>query len=205
MKIRAKTTYYIIATAVVYLLLVAFVDWLKIFDNMPMTYIQRWILNVVMEITYVTVMLYLYQALRYVNENRHITIPFLIYIGYDLFIFVLRLLARSPMNGLFILLGGITVVITLYFTIQLFSVRNKALTFSFKLLAITMLFSVLLRSIGSILAILHWVSHSIFIYIILSELLPPTASILLLCKILTYLNKEQHAFKLAASKADEPA
>lgn len=66
-----------------------------------------------------------------------------------------------------------------------------------------MLFAVVFRVIGSLLTIQRWANYGIPIYAVILELVSVFVLILILRKILAYLNKEQRAFKLAASKADE--
>lgn len=98
MKITPKTTSYVIVIAIVYGILLAFTTSLKMFEYMPMAYTGRLILKVIMEITYLNIILYLYYMLKYINEERRITTSFLIYISFNIFDFLFRSLIAYPMN-----------------------------------------------------------------------------------------------------------
>ncbi len=203
MKITPKATSYIIIIAIIQLLLEIFTMSLKMFDYMPMVYIGRLMINVIMEMAYLSIILYLYYLLKYINEGTQITNSFLVYIGFNLFVIVLRLFIPYPMNMLFFVLGVLSGVITLYFITQLFNVNNKSFKSTFKLLGYSMLFATIFKGVGSLLTIQHWTNYGIPVYAIILKLLSAVILILILVKIVTYLNKEQQTFKLAASESDE--
>jgi hypothetical protein len=205
MKINQKTTNYVISAALVYLILVGFVGFFKIFKPFGLPLIPRYILNFIIEGAYLIVIIYLSYFLKYLNEKGSIILTFHIYIGFDLLAFLFRLFVRSPISGSHLLISTIIFAVVIYFIIQIFRIKNPVLAPYFKLLAATMLFSKLFISIGTIFLVQHYVGRSILTYIVLAELLPPVIIILILYKTSMYLNKQQYLLKQTTANADGPA
>ena len=197
MKVNQKTTNYIIVVALIHLILIVFVGFFKIAKPFQIPLIASYILNFLIEITYLIVIIYLSYVLKYLNEKRSIILIFQIYAGFDLLSFFRNLLIAPSTHGPYLPISVIISIAIICFIIQLFIIKNPVLAPYFKLLALTMIFSTLFSTIGPILMIQHYVGHSILPYIVIAGLLPSVVIVLILYKTLICFSDQQTPFKQA--------
>ena len=198
MKVNQKSIKYVVVVALIHLILIAFTDFFKISKPFRVPPVASYILNFLIEGTYLIVIIYLSYVLKYLNEKRSIILIFQIYAATDLFSFLRNLLVEPSIIGTYFFISFILITVVICFIIQLFKIKNPVLAPYFKLLALTMLFSTLLSTIGPILMVLHYVGRSILSYIKISYLLPSGIIVSILYKTLScFSDQEPPLFKQA--------
>ncbi len=189
MKVSKKTTSYLIAITLAYILVVAFTGFLKI-AHIPLNTVARYILNFLIEGAYLIMILFLTSVLRLLQEKKTLIDVFLIYLFLDTVIFLLRmfLFGTSVINGN-MLLNFFAFFVTAYFIVYTMRVKHKGFSALFKSFGLIMLFSILFRTIGSAMYIQHYSGRSMLSYMVISELLVPIVVLFILYKTRGHLSK----------------
>jgi hypothetical protein len=205
MTVTPKNTYYTISATIVYLLLVAFLGTFNLFNTWSLPHLAYRVVSFIMEGTYFMIMVYLGYFLKYLKESPSITTSFFIYIGFDVLLFITRLFLPPSISGAYIFISLASISVVIYFIIQLFRIKNEEFATWFKLLAFTMIFSMLFRTANSLLTIQHWNRSMLTPVIALAGLAPPLMLLFILIKASEYLNKQQQTFNQAAIDIVEQA
>jgi hypothetical protein len=189
MKVSKKTTSYLIAITLVYTGLVTLAGFSKI-AGVPFNIVSSYLLNFSIEGAYLTIVLFLVALLRLLQEEKPIIRAFLVYLLSDTVIFLLRtfLFGTSVINGN-MPLNFFAFFVTAYFIVYTMRVKHEGFSALFKSFGLIMLFSILFRTIGSVMYIQHYSGRSMLSYMVISELLVPIVVLIILYKTRGHLSK----------------
>lgn len=191
MKINLKTITYIITAVIIYGLLLALSMFIRI-KHIRIDQSANHILLTLIEVFYLSIMVYLINFLKYLKEKKSVIVVFIIFITYDILAFLYGMFAKSIGATIQInaMAGLACLIISILLFTYTFRIKTKEFAPPFRFFGGAFIFILLFKMIVPIIMILHY-NQTLRPYTALVELLIPLAILNILFKAYRYLQKEQ--------------